>query len=62
MEQTLRDRIESMLKRLEDRCTQLDEYIIQYSNEGNYVNAGINQLKKETFEFIAKDLRLQLNS
>lgn len=62
MKQTLRDRIELMLKRLEDRCTQLDEHIIKYAEVGNHSDAAINQIKKESFQMVVSDLRRQLQS
>lgn len=62
MKQTLRDKIESILKRLEDRCTQLDEHIIKYCEVGNYSDASINQIKKDSFQMIVDYLNKALKN
>ena len=52
MKQTLREKIEQMLKDLIRRQNQLDQHVKEYVEAGNLGDAAINQIKRDTLTMV----------
>lgn len=60
MKHSLRERIETELKYINDRINILDRHIHEYVAAENYNDAAINKIKRETLRIIAERLEQAL--
>lgn len=56
MKETLRERIERELEAINKRCNMLDKNIREYVEAGNFGDAAINQIKRDTLSMVATRL------
>ena len=62
MKETLYQRIRDILLRIEGKIIILQRNIKDYKKENDFENAMKCDIKKTTFEMIAKDLEKELNT
>jgi len=56
MKETLRQQIEQMLRDLVARQNQLDRHVKEYVEAGNFGDAAINQIKRDTLTTVVTRL------
>ncbi len=52
MKKTLREELEQMLKDLIGRKDMLNKNIDEYKQVGNFIDAGLNQVKRDTLTLV----------
>ena len=60
MKHTLRQQLENLLERLLERKNGLKKNILEYSGFGDFVNAGINQIKLNQIEIVVEEIEEML--
>ena len=62
MKETLRVKMENMLRRIADRVEMLQKSINEYKEAGDHGNAMKCNIRMQTFKLIEDDLRKELQS